>query len=192
MRRSAPAISSAFVGTVVPAAADYSPYEAILGEAFASLHPHVRRAHLAPLHAKGTLDVEHGPGWMSRTLIRLLKLPAAGVRQPVELDVAARGSELVWSRRIGRIVLRTRQRASGSRLVERSGLGRVFFDLSVDDGALLYRQASLRVAGLPLPRSLSPRVTAIVSAAMEGWHVSVTVRWRGRIVCRYAGAVRAS
>ena len=139
-----------------------------------------------------TLDVEHGPGWLSRALIRLMKLPDAGGRQPVELDVAARGAELVWSRRIGRIVLRTRQRASGSRLVERAGLGRVFFDLSVDDGALLYRQASLHVAGLPLPCSLSPRVSAIVSAAVEGWHVDVTVRWRDRVVCRYAGSVRAS
>ena len=138
------------------------------------------------------LDVEHGPGWLSRALIRLMKLPAAGGRQPVELDVAARGAELLWSRRIGRIVLRTRQRASGSRLVERAGLGRVFFDLSVDEGALLYRQASLQVAGLPLPCSLSPRVSAIVSAAVEGWHVDVTVRWRDRIVCRYAGSVRAS
>ena len=176
----------------ISAAAAASPYEAVLGHAFASLHPHVRRAHLAPLHAEGMLDVEHGPGWMSQALVRLMKLPAAGSRQPVELDVAARGSELVWSRRIGGIVLRTRQYANGSRLVERAGLGRVVFDLTADDGALLYRQASLHVAGVPLPGSLSPRVSAVVSAAAEGWHVAVTVRWRGRIVCRYAGQVRAS
>ena len=180
------------VGLALPAATSCSPYEAVLGEAFASLHPHVRRAHLAPLRAEGTIDVEHGPGWLARPMIWLMKLPAAGPRQPVRLDVAADGSELVWTRRIGGSLLRTRQRASGSRLVERSGLGRVSFDLAVEDGALLYRQSSIHVAGLPVPSSLSPRVGAVVSATADGWHVVVTVEWRGRIVCRYAGTIRAS
>ena len=169
-----------------------SPYEAVLGEAFASLHAHVRRAHLPPLRAEGTIDVEHGPGWLARPMIWLMKLPAAGPRQPVRLDVAEDGSELVWTRRIGGSILRTRQRASGSRLVERSGLGRVSFDLAVEDGALLYRQSSIHVAGLPVPSSLSPRVGAVVSATADGWRVVVTVTWRGRIVCRYAGTIRAS
>ena len=125
-------------------------------------------------------------------MIWLMKLPAAGPRQPVRLDVAEDGSDLVWTRRIGRSLLRTRQRASGSRLVERSGLGRVSFVLAVEDGALLYRQSSIHVAGLPVPSSLSPRVDAVVSATADGWRVVVTVEWRRRIVCRYAGTIRAS
>ena len=169
-----------------------SPYEAVLGEAFASLHAHVRRAHLPPLRAEGTIDVEHGPGWLVRPMIWLMKLPAAGPRQPVRLEVAGDGTELVWTRRIGRSLLRTRQRVSGSRLVERSGLGRVSFNLAVEDGALLYRHSSIHVAGLPVPSSLSPRVGAVVSGTAEGWRVEVTVTWRARIVCRYAGTMRAS
>jgi Domain of unknown function (DUF4166) len=169
-----------------------SPYEAVLGPAFASLHAHVRRAHLPPLSAEGTIDVEHGSGWLARPIIWLMKLPASGRRQPVRLDVAEDGSELVWTRRIGGSILRTRQRASGSRIVEHSGLGRVSFALAVDDGALLYRQSRFHVAGLPVPSSLSPRVGAVVSATVEGWHVAVTVTWRGRIVCRYGGTMRAS
>jgi hypothetical protein len=121
-----------------------------------------------------------------------MKLPAAGPRQPVRLQVVEDGSELVWTRSIGRAVLRTRQRASGSRIVERSGLGRVSFDLAVEDGALLYRQSSISVVGLPVPTSLSPCVGAVVSATAEGWRVVVTVTWRGRIVCRYAGTIHAS
>ena len=179
----------------IPAARSCSPYESVLGEAFASLHAHVRRAHLPPLCAEGTIDVEHGRGWLAHPIIWLMKLPAAGPRQPVRLDVAEDGSELVWTRRIGQSILRTRQYAagaSGSRLVERSGLGRVSFDLAVEGGALLYRQASMHVAGLPLPSSLSPRTGAVVSATADGWRVVVTVTWRGRIVCRYAGTIRAS
>jgi hypothetical protein len=155
------------------------------------LHAHVRRAHVAPLSAEGTMDVDHGPGWLTPPIVWLMKLPAAGRRQPVRLDVIGDGAELVWSRRIGGSVLRTRQRASGSRLVERSGLGRVAFDLAVENGALLYRQSSMHVAGLRVPPSLGPRVAAVVSATTEGWSVAVTVNWRGRIVCRYAGAIRA-
>jgi hypothetical protein len=156
------------------------------------LHAHVRRAHLPPLRAEGTIDVEHGPGWLARPMIWLMLLPAAGLRQPVRLEVAGDSSGLRWTRRIGRSTLRTRQRAIGSRIVERSGLGRVSFDLAVEDGALLYRQSSIHVAGLPVPSSLGPRVGAVVSATTEGWRVEVTVTWRGRIVCRYAGTMHAS
>ena len=180
------------MGLALSAARSCSPYEAVLGESFASLHAHVRRAHLPPLRAEGTIDVEHGAGWLARPMIWVMKLPAAGRRQPVRLDVAQDGSELVWTRRIGASTLRTRQRASGSRLVESSGLGRVSFDLAVEDGALEYRQSSIHVAGLPVPSSLSPRVGAVVSATGEGWRVVVTVEWRGRIVCRYGGTIRAS
>jgi hypothetical protein len=169
-----------------------SPYEAVLGQAFASLHAHVRRAHVPPLHAEGTMDVEHGRGWLTRPMIWLMNLPPAGARQPVRLDGAMDGSELVWTRCIGGCVRRTRQRAIGSRIVERSGLGRISFDLVGKGGALLYHQASMNVAGVPLPSSLRPRVGAMVSATTEGWSVMVAVEWRGQILCRYAGTLRAS
>jgi hypothetical protein len=135
--------------------------------------------------------VEHGSGWLIRPVIWLMKLPAAGPRQAVRLDVAQDGPDLVWTRRIGPSVVRTRQRAIGPRLVERSGLGRIAFVLTVENGALWYAHASFRVAGLPLPAPLSPRVGAVVSPATEGWSVAVTVKWRERIVCRYAGTMRA-
>ena len=175
-----------------PAATGVSLYEAILGDTFASLHPHVRRAHLAPLRAEGTIDVEHGARWLSRPMTWLMALPAAGPHQPVRLEVTEDGQDLVWARQIGASMLRTRQRASGSRLVERSGLGRISFDLAAEDGALLYRQSSIHVAGLPVPSSLSPRVAAVVFGTADGWNVAVTVTWRGRMVCRYAGSMHAS
>jgi hypothetical protein len=175
-----------------PAATTCSPHATILGEAFAYLHAQVRRAHLPPLHAEGTIDVEHGRGWLAATLIRLMHLPAAGLAQPVRLDVLGDGKEVVWTRRIGGSVLRTRQHAHGSRLIERSGLGRVAFNLDVDDGALRYRQSSIHVAGLPVPSRLSPQVEATVSAAPRGWRVAVTVSWRTRMVCRYGGTIHPS
>jgi hypothetical protein len=178
------------VESVFPAPRRASPYEAILGEAFASLPAHVRRAHLPPLRAEGTIDVEHGPGWLAGAARWLMKLPAAGPRQPVSLDVREDGSALVWTRRIGQSTLRTRQRANGSQLVERSGLGRASFSLAVEDGALSYHGTSVHFAGLPLPSCVTPRVRAVVSDTPDGWHVAVTVEWRARLLCRYAGAIR--
>jgi hypothetical protein len=113
-------------------------------------------------------------------MIWLMTLPAAGPRQPVRLEVTEDGQELVWTRQIGASMLRTRQQAGGARLVERSGLGRVSFDLAVVDGALLYRQSSIHLAGLPVPSSLGPRVGAVVSATADGWHVAVAVRGPAR------------
>ena len=180
------------MGLALPAAKGCSPYEAILGDAFALLHPHVRRAHLAPLRAEGTIDVEHGAARLARPIVWLMKLPAAGLRQPVRLEVVDDGADLVWMRQIGGSTLRTRQRASGSRVVERLGLGGISFDLAVDAGALHYRHSSMHLGGLPAPMFLSPSVAAVVSPTAEGWRVEVTVTWRAQIVCRYAGEMRAS
>jgi hypothetical protein len=176
---------------LAPVASQGSPYEAILGEAFASLHPQVRRAHLPPLRAEGVIDVEHRPGWLTRPLVRLMTLPAAGLDQPVQLDVVEDGPDLVWTRCIGGALLRTRQRARGGRLVEWAGFGRVSFDLTVENGALLYHHSLVRAAGIPLPHFLSPRINARVSGTPDGWRVVVAVEWRGRTICRYAGAIRA-
>jgi hypothetical protein len=169
-----------------------SPYEAVLGERFSVLHQAVRRAHLAPLTARGTLVVSHGSHWLTPLLIVLLRLPEAGPAQPVWLEVQQRGREMVWMRQIGRTVLRTRQRAAGSRILEHHGIGHVSFDLAIEEGALLYRQASMYLGPVAIPAVVRPRVQARVSAAPRGWHVEVSVTWRGRDICRYAGAMEAA
>lgn len=139
--------------------------------------------------AEGRLDVEHGSHWSSPLLIRLMTLPAAGRGQRVRLDVAPAGDEVEWVRHIGASVLRTRQRARGSLLVERHGPGEVSFELEVEDGALRYRQVAIGAAGLAVPRFMSPLISARVSPTTAGWYVDVSVTWRGHLVCHYAGAL---
>ena len=168
-----------------------SPYRAILGSAFESLHPHVQRAHLAPLSAHGTMTVDRGTHPLTPLLAQLLKLPGAGAGQPVELSVhAAKSGDLVWTRQIGSARLETRQISRGRRLVETNGVGSVAFDLIAEDGSLRYRQVSMRCAGLPLPGAVAPRVEASVSPTDSGWEVTVIVTWRGHLMCRYTGSMR--
>jgi len=165
-----------------------SPYEAVLEDAFAALAPEVRRAHLAPLVAAGLLNVEHGSHWLAPLLVRLLKLPAAGREQPARLEVSPCGDELLWTRQIGIVVLRTRQRAARSRLVERMGPGTIAFRLAASNGALLYQQVSFSVVGIPVPAFIAPHVSARISrSVVDRWHVEVTVLWRRHLVCRYSG-----
>jgi len=176
-----------------------SPYHAILGEAFDTLHPNVRRAHEAPLSAEGTFDVVHGTHRVTRILVALMKLPAAGTRVPVTLSVVfsptrthARPLTLRWERRIGRTPLSTHQYAHRGFLVEEQGPGRLVFSLRAANGCLLYEHATLRFLFLRVPPALSPRVWARVSPDPEGWHVDVRVEWHGHLICRYGGSMRAS
>ena len=176
-----------------------SPYQAILGEAFETLHPGVRRAHEAPLTAEGTFDVVHGTHRVTRILVALMKLPAAGRRVPVALRVifgSARTNAgpltLRWERRIGRTPLSTHQYAHRGLLVEEQGPGRLVFSLHAAHGCLWYEHAALRVLFLPVPPALSPRVRACVSPDPEGWHVDVRVEWRGHLICGYGGSMRPS
>ena len=156
------------------------PYAAVLGDAYASLHPVVRRAHEAPLTARGTLAVEHGRRWWTSLLVRAMRLPEEGPAQPVRLVLAAEAETLIWSRQIGASPLRTTQCAKSGRLVERSGIGRVTFALTAHQGAMLYRQQTFHLGGIRVPDPVSPRVHAAVTAADGGWSVWVEVTWRGQ------------
>ena len=176
-----------------------SPYHAILGEAFDTLHPNVRRAHEAPLSAEGTFDVVHGTHGVTRILVALMKLPAAGSCLPVALSVVfgpARTKTgpltLRWERRIGRTPLSTLQHAHRGFLVEENGLGSVVFSLRAENGCLLYERAALHFLFLRVPPVLSPRVWARVSPDPEGWQVDVRVEWHGHLICHYGGRMRPS
>jgi hypothetical protein len=176
-----------------------SPYRAILGEAFDTLHPNVRRAHEAPLSAAGTFDVIHGTHRVTRILVALMKLPAAGSRVPVTLSVVfgpartnAGPFTLKWERRIGHTSLSTYQHARRGFLVEEQGPGRMVFSLRATNGCLLYEHAALRFLCLRVPPVLSPRVRARVSPDPEGWHVDVRVEWHGHLICRYGGRMQPS
>lgn len=162
-------------------------YEAALQDAFLALDPQVQRAHLAPLVATGTIDVEHGSHPITKPLVKLMKLPRAGHAQTVWLEVRTEGDEVIWMRRIGDVSLHTRQVAAGACIVERSGLGRIVFRLRAEHGHLLYRQTAMTVAGIRVPGLIAPHVEARVSALPGGWHVDVRVTWRTHLVCRYAG-----
>lgn len=175
----------------------HTPYQTLLGEWYARLHPHVRVAHEAPLLAEGAVDVTHGAHPLTPLFIRAMNLPAAGPSKPVtlvvDIDSSTPGTAptMTWMRQIGETRLDTRQFARQGHLVEEAGPGAVEFRLRVDeDGSLVYENARCRFLRIPVPDVLSPQVRARVAPASSGWRVSVVVEWRGHPICTYGGLMQ--
>ncbi|HJS73322.1 MAG TPA: DUF4166 domain-containing protein, partial [Vicinamibacteria bacterium] len=144
--------------------------------------------------ASGRFRVRWGDGFLARSLARLARLPRSGEAIEVELTVSPDALGETWCRRFGHDRLVTRQWEDHGLLAERVGSLELRFRLVVSERRLLFRQeggAGLRVAGarIPIPRWLSPRVTAC--AWEQGrTHVSVEVRCPGvGLLCHYEGSL---
>jgi hypothetical protein len=168
-------------------------YPALLGPAWASLPPVVRRLHQEG-HAGGELTIEHSRHWPARLLARVLGFPPAGVFS-THLVVEGRGGEQVWSRRFGEHEMSSRQRRLGGLLGERFGPFECAFGLRPTERGLDYdfKGAALALGGLrlPLPSLLAPRVEARTWAEEDamGLDISIWAPFVGRIA-RYHGLVR--
>jgi len=183
------------VGVALPA----SLYQRVLGEAFAELHPLVRRVHDGHdgLAARGRFVVRRGEGWVAAMMAAVLRLPRAGDDVPVLLEVSAQGDAEIWRRTFGDRVLCTEQREGpGGVVLERMGLVELSLRMVAAAGALAVESVgaaiclgSLRV---PLPRLLAPRVSARACADVTGERLLVQVRtfapW-GDLVISYEGAL---
>ena len=91
-----------------------------------------------------------------------------------------------WTRLFDGLVLMSYQESRDGYLVETVGNLTLWFQIDVEDGALVYVLASTRWRGLRLPRALSPCVGARAWQDGTGWGVEVDVRAPivGRL-CRY-------
>jgi hypothetical protein len=158
-------------------------YERLLGEAWGEVDGPVRRLHergSGPC-GEGVFAVRRG-NFFARSLARLFGLPAGGDAVRVRLSVTQTegGAAERWHRTFEGRVFDTLQREGvGGLLAERAGPVELLFRLSVEGGALVYRQAgaALRIGPLrvPLPRRLAPRVEARETGADDGRGVNVCV-----------------
>jgi hypothetical protein len=111
----------------------------------------------------------------------------------VELKVSPDALGETWARRFGDDLLVSRQWEERGLLVERFGSLELLFRLLASEGRLLFQQEGARLslawARVPLPRWLSPQVSA--RAWEQGrMHVSVEVRCAGLgLICHYEGSL---
>lgn len=174
-----------------------SLYAAVLGDRFAELGPTLRGFHgqREGGRARGQVRVTHGASALARVAAWLMRAPKAGEGVDVQLAVHVDSGRALerWDRSFDGHALRTRQWRAGPHLVEAVGPIYLHFDLRVDGGAMTFEHRRTSVLGLPLPRALSPRVTAQVadSEARAGqWLVDVRIALPlVGLVVRYTGAM---
>ncbi len=154
-----------------------SLYRRILGEAFDTLPPVLRRFHDQECggSASGTFCVIHGKGWLCRRLARLGRLPDPGSAVPVRLRVVSEGPRERWIREIGGRRLETLQWGHHGLLVEAVGPFRSGYRVDAGPEGMRLRSVRGWLYALPIPSALAPRIEAVVAAPGNAWHVRVRI-----------------
>jgi hypothetical protein len=127
-------------------------FERLLGSAFDTLAPCVRKLHrdVGTRRYAGEVDVERGGHPLARLCARATRLPPAGCG-PIEVEIVADAAGERWSRHVGAHVMRSRLRERDGLLHERLGAVTFVFRLRARDGAIEWTVVRVRALGLPLP-----------------------------------------
>lgn len=149
-------------------------FAVLLGPAFDALPGPVRALHVAQGRRRyaGSVDVERGPGLLSRLVAFATHLPPAG-SGPLCVEIQASPQQERWIRFIGGRAMPSRLRREGDVLCERLGLATFGFRLEVADDAIAWRVVRVRVFGVSLPSRWFTGVGARESADGERYAFDV-------------------
>lgn len=127
-------------------------FERLLGDAFTTLAPRVRKLHrdVGTRRYRGEVVVARGRHVLARLCAWATRLPPAGTG-PIEVEIAADASGERWSRHVGGHVMRSFLRERDGCLHERLGLVTFVFRLRAREGAIDWSVIGVRALGLPLP-----------------------------------------
>jgi len=158
-------------------------YPRLVGDAWAELDASVQHWHDAAHQVQGTgvFTVRHGQGGLARFLVWLLRLPTSGEALATRLVILRHAWGETWSRTLAGRALMTIQYQRGAELLaERLGCLEFWFRLRVIEHALdFWHTGTACVLGpmrVPLPRWLSPHITAREWAGREEGSLQVAVR----------------
>jgi hypothetical protein len=152
-------------------------YRRLLGDAFDTLPPVLRRFHAqeAGGSARLVFEVSHGNGGLSRAAAKIGRLPRPGAKVRGSLRVVVEGERERWIREVGGRRVETLQWRADGRLIEATGLLRLGFEVNGDADGLRFRSVRGWLGGLPLPPPLLPKVTASIVGREASWWVTVRV-----------------
>lgn len=145
-----------------------------LGTDLDRLDPLLREFHrTVPNRGTGELAVERSPQLIGRLLATLAGLPQTAEQVLVDLEVSAIAGGERWVRSFNGKPLVTTQRLWRSLLLETGGPLTFGFRLVVEGGGMRFDQQRTWFMGIPLPKLLAPRVSAVATPAAGGWHIDV-------------------
>jgi hypothetical protein len=170
-------------------------YATVLGTRWNELAEIVRRLHTPGtiVTAVGVFSVRRG-NWLTRCLASVIGLPKSADAVEVHLTVTPTGTTEEWRRLFAGKPFVSTQWLDAGRLIEKIGLSESPIEFDVREGALHYQTtgSALRLGFLrvPMPRWLSPRVTAFEKPAGDKLQVFVEVAlpMLGRLIC-YEGTL---
>src|SRR5882724_11930981 len=170
-----------------------SLYRRALGGAYVGQSRAGQALHDAgPSQWTGRCSVDGPDAASARWLAWLFRLPTAAADAPITVEFAGADGGEIWTRRIGRRVMRSRQylgaRQRPGWIVEQFGGFAFDLELRAADGQLVLVMRGMRCCGVPLPPALWPRIAA--SESEEGgrfrFDVEIGLPLLGRLV-RYRG-----
>jgi hypothetical protein len=175
-------------GTLKP-----SLYRRVLGGAYEEMPTPWRALHDGGASIwKGQCVCDPAETLVGRLISRLFQLPAAESEAPISVEFTMSGAGEVWTRRMGRRVMRSRQyigvRGKRGAVVEQFGPLTFDLDLPIEKGRMDLVMTGARFAGISLPRWCWPHIKAFETAA-EGrfrFDVEIGLPGIGRLV-RYRG-----
>ena len=170
-----------------------SLYRRVLGSAYEEMPVAWRALHDSGASTwKGQCLCDPAETWGGRLVSRLFQFPAGESEAPISVEFTMSGAGEVWTRRIGRRVMRSRQyigvRGRRGAVVEQFGPLAFDLDLPIDKGRMDLVMTGARFLGVPLPRWCWPRVRAFETGG-EGkfrFDVEIGLQGIGRLV-RYRG-----
>jgi hypothetical protein len=154
-----------------------SLYRRLLGDAFDSLPPAVRRFHDQEAGGEACLAfrVSHGKSWPCRVGAALARLPRPSADARGRLRVVVEGDRERWIREIDGRRIETVQRQRDDLLLEEAGPLRLGLRVVGSSEGMRFTSVRGWLCGLPLPSAMAPRVTAVVTGREDGWWVDVRV-----------------
>jgi hypothetical protein len=152
-------------------------HQRLLGDSFQRLPPPLHAFHgcQAGGRASGRFELVRGRGWLRRWAAWIMRLAPAGSDVPTRLKVVVAGDRERWVRHFGSHTMVTIQQEQRGLLAEDFGKMRFMFQLTADEDGLRFTLRRVKLAGLPLPLWLAPRVSATVTGEPHGWHVDARI-----------------
>lgn len=167
-------------------------YARLMGARFSTLPPLVQAIH--QVHgdggAAGEGSVERGANPVARAIATMMRMPPSGT-YPLHVAFAERGGVETWARDFGGHRFQSALGADRGLAVERFGPLRFAFELPSDREGLAMVLRRWSIFGIPLPRTLGPRIAAREWQEDDRFRfeVEVALPLVGRAV-RYAGWLR--
>lgn len=168
-------------------------FPGLLGEGFASLHPHVRTVHNGQSRRwTGRASVQRGSHPLARIAAAMARLPVTQRDEPAVVIIEAHDGSETWTRYFGAAApMRSTLSSKQGLLVERMGLLSLEFQVNVRDGGMSWYLRRIGLLGLPLPRRLFHVQARVHAGAGYRFFVAVGLAGVGEMI-RYEGELDVS